>query len=171
MKIVSFNIRVWGRVKKKKKIRNLILMEKLEFITIQETKMELIDKNLCEQLWGNVDCGCSFCPVIGNAEGLLNIWDSSKGGLILNFSGFGFAGVCLEWVVRKIRCFIVNVYAPCNLVGKRKLRQDLLMSKRGFGGAIWCVVGDFNAVCNCNPDQRRRLHDQRGTSEIEEFNN
>lgn len=51
-------------------------MEKLEdFITIQETKMELIDKKICEQLWGNVDCGWTFCPANGLAGGLLNIWD------------------------------------------------------------------------------------------------
>lgn len=91
-----------------------------------------------------------------------------KGNLIFSFSGSGFAGICLEWGVRKIRCFVVNVYSPCNLEGKWKLWQDLMMSKRGFGGAIWCVMGDFNVVSNL--DQRRGLHDIRGSSEIEEFN-
>ncbi|MCI07512.1 endonuclease/exonuclease/phosphatase family protein, partial [Trifolium medium] len=31
-------------------------------------------------------------------------------------------------------------------VDKRWLWNDILMSKQGFGGDIWCVVGDFNSV-------------------------
>lgn len=31
---------------------------------------------------------------------------------------------------------------------KKAMWSDILMSKRGFGGQAWCIVGDFNAVQN-----------------------
>ncbi|PNX57396.1 cytochrome p450, partial [Trifolium pratense] len=36
--------------------------------------------------------------------------------------------------------------SECDLSGKRRLWETLIMSKRGFGGGVWCVIGDFNAV-------------------------
>jgi hypothetical protein len=71
--------------------------------------------------------------------------------------GVGFVGVCLEWGVSKTLCFVVNIYAKCNLADKRKLWYDLIMSKRGFGGGKWCVAGDFNSI--------NRREDMRGVNE------
>lgn len=73
------NIRGLGAVIKKKKISSLIAEEKLDFIAIQETKMEVMDDNLCKQLWGGTGCSWSMSMVIGNSDGMLSIWNSSKG--------------------------------------------------------------------------------------------
>ncbi|XP_027359847.1 uncharacterized protein LOC113868454 [Abrus precatorius] len=43
-------------------------------------------------------------------------------------------------------CIVVNVYASCRLSEKRKLWDDLLMTRKGFGKFMWCILGDFNAV-------------------------
>jgi hypothetical protein len=75
--------------------------------------------------------------------------------LTLTFIGEGFVGVCLEWGVLKSTCFLVNVYAKCDLPSKRRLWQNISMSKLGFGNGKWCVIGDFNAVLY--PEERRDL--------------
>jgi hypothetical protein len=68
--------------------------------------------------------------------------------------GEGFVGVCVDWGVLEKRCVVVNVYAKCDINAKRRLWENLLMSKQGFGNGLWCVVGDFNSV--------RRREDRRG---------
>ncbi|MCH97275.1 LINE-1 reverse transcriptase like [Trifolium medium] len=42
--------------------------------------------------------------------------------------------------------YIVNVYAPCTISGKRKLWQELLDFKSNKEEGDWCLGGDFNAV-------------------------
>lgn len=68
------------------------------------------------------------------------------GSLSFSFSGCCFSGVCLEWGCNKIRCFVINIYAAYNLADKRRMWDELRMSKRGFGNRLWCLVGNFNAV-------------------------
>lgn len=70
MKVGSLNIRGLGAMIKKKKIRSLILEERLDFIAIQETKVEQMESQLCEQSWGDVNCGWVYHPSIGNAKGV-----------------------------------------------------------------------------------------------------
>jgi exonuclease III len=41
---------------------------------------------------------------------------------------------------------IVNVYSPCNLLGKKRLWEELVTVKQQSGVGEWCVGGDFNAV-------------------------
>jgi hypothetical protein len=76
----------------------------------------------------------------------------------------------LEWGVHNKICFVVNIYSKCDIAGKRRLWETLLMSKRGFGGGAWCVIGDFNAVLN--REERRGVSNasvQSPSPEIVEF--
>jgi hypothetical protein len=95
---------------------------------------------------GNNNCGWSYLPAVGNSGGILSVWNKVKTSLVFTFTGEGFVGVCLDLLVENCRCFIVNVYAKCNLCDKRRLWGEILMSKRGFGDGLWCVMGDFNSV-------------------------
>ncbi|PNX99561.1 cysteine-rich receptor-like protein kinase [Trifolium pratense] len=70
----------------------------------------------------------------------------NTGSLVFSFTGDDFVGVCLDLVDKQIRVCVINVYAKCNIVDKRKLWNDLLMTKRGFSDIVWCLVGDFNSV-------------------------
>ncbi|WJX28141.1 hypothetical protein P8452_16895 [Trifolium repens] len=115
--------------------------------------MESISDAFVQRLWGSCDCGWAFLPAIGNSGGILSIWNKVKTPLVFTFIGDGFVGVCLDTVDESKRCFIVNVYAKCNIRAKRQLWRDIIMSKRGFGGDLWCVLGDFNSVRSC--DERR----------------
>jgi hypothetical protein len=54
----------------------------------------------------------------------------------------------VEWGPNRKVCFIVNIYSSCDIVAKRRLWRNLIMSKGGFRGSVWCLLGDFNAVLN-----------------------
>ncbi|MCH85435.1 cytochrome P450, partial [Trifolium medium] len=137
--------RVRGRIKKKK-IKEFISSNHLDFIAIQESKLELMSDYLCHFLWGNSFCDWSFTPAIANSGGILSIWCGSRGKALCSFSGSGFVGVCLDWGVSKIRCFMVNVYSKCSLAEKKAMWSRLLHLRDYLGGDNWCVVGDFNSV-------------------------
>jgi hypothetical protein len=172
MIICTFNIRGLGGRVKKKVLRKLVKEEKVEFLAIQETKLEDVSEALVFSIWGGEDCCWAFYPSIGNSGGILSIWRKSISSFIYSFKGEGYVGVCLDWGVHKHRCFVVNVYSKCELANKRRLWDSILMSKGGFGGGVWCVVGDFNAVLHS--DERRGINSQSSfdvSLETIEFNN
>ncbi|GAU33402.1 hypothetical protein TSUD_20950 [Trifolium subterraneum] len=60
----------------------------------------------------------------------------------------------VEWVAKGSvglsggNLYIINVYSPCSLSGKRKLWSDLLEFKLNNEQGEWCLRGDFNVVLN-----------------------
>nr|KYP32205.1 Putative ribonuclease H protein At1g65750 family [Cajanus cajan] len=168
MKVGTFNCRGLGGKVKSHRISELIRSEELDFIAIQETKLEMCDTARCAQLWGSTKFEWFASPSHGRSGGLLSIWNSDRGKLLFSFSGSGFHGVCLQWGVDAYRCVVVNVYSSCHLVDKRRLWGDIIMSKRGFGSCLWCIVGDFNTVRRL--EERKGGFGDHGARDMEEFN-
>jgi exonuclease III len=172
MIVSSFNLRGLGGVLKRRKIKELIRSEKIDFLALQETKMEEITESFCFSLWGSDDCDWAYQPSTGRSGGILSIWSKSNNSLIFSFKGEGFVGVCLEWGRTKTICIIVNVYSKCDLASKRNLWSSLLNCKRGIGDGCWCVVGDFNAVCRVEERVGVTAEDRRTSAlEVREFCN
>lgn len=167
MIIGSMNIRGLGGRIKKKKIRTLISHNKLQFVAIQETKLESLEDGLCESLWGGDSCEWVFNPSVGRSGGMLCIWNKEIFKMQLTFKGGSFCGVCGEWGPLKIKCFMVNIYSSCILAEKKKLWDDLRMTKRGFGRGAWCLMGDFNAVKSQGERKGTACHDY--SAEIQGF--
>jgi hypothetical protein len=155
---------------KKRKVRNLVCLEKLDFLALQETKLQSIPDSLPRLLWGNDDHDWAFSPADGNSGGILSMWRKSLFSLVFTFVGEGFVGVCLETLQNQARYCVVNVYSKCNMTAKRALWRDIAMSRRGFGGCSWCIVGDFNAVRDANERRGVGSHIQHGRmQEMVEF--
>jgi hypothetical protein len=148
MILSSINIRGLGGAVKKSAIKELVTRERVEFLAIQETKFEVVTEDLCCSIWGGDNCQWAYLPSSGNSGGILSIWNKASATLIFSFIGEGFVGVCVEWGPNRKVCFIVNIYSSCDIVAKRRLWRNLIMSKGGFGGSVWCLLGDFNAVLN-----------------------
>lgn len=106
-------------------------------------------------------------PSIGLSSGLISIWKTGLFTVKFHFTGEGFLGMCGSLVSSQLTRYIVNIYSPCSMAGKRKLREDLCMSKRGFPQGEWCLAGDFNAVSN--PDERKGSSLQINVRECDEF--
>ncbi|MCH97949.1 endonuclease/exonuclease/phosphatase family protein [Trifolium medium] len=127
-----------GGAVKRNAIKEMIRKEKIEFLAIQETKMEIIPDSLCYNIWGGEDCQWVYLPSVGNSGGMLSIWSKSFASLIFYFSGDSFIGVCLEWGALKKRCFVVNVYSKCDLSGKRNLWETLVTTRKNVFGSDKC---------------------------------
>jgi exonuclease III len=56
MIVGSFNIRGLGSRVKRRRIRDLVRDEKLDFLALHETKLQIIPESLPRSLWGNDDC-------------------------------------------------------------------------------------------------------------------
>ena len=44
------------------------------------------------------------------------------------------------------RMFLVNIYAPCDLAGKRLLWDELKQLRASNPPGLWCFMGDFNSI-------------------------
>ncbi|KAK2383075.1 hypothetical protein QL285_070564 [Trifolium repens] len=121
----------------------MVRNNKIDFLAIQETKLEVISETLCYGLWGSCDCDWVFLPSEGRSG---------------------------EWGLLKTICFVVNVYSKCDINSKRSLWNNLITCKRGLGGGRWCVVGDFNAVSSLEERVGVNVMEARVvTTEIIEF--
>jgi hypothetical protein len=105
-------------------------------------------------------------PAVGNSGGILSLWNKAIASRVFHFSGEGFIGVCLDLPQQQQKCCIVNVYAKCNIQDKRKMWDKITMSRRGFGGCLWCIVGDFNSVREAS-ERRGMVTNMPYTSNLE----
>jgi exonuclease III len=69
MKLISWNVRGLGGIKKRREVRKL-LGEKSPFILcLQETKLAMCDDLFCTSLWGDPDHAYSYRPSMGALGG------------------------------------------------------------------------------------------------------
>ncbi|GKV28743.1 hypothetical protein SLEP1_g37755 [Rubroshorea leprosula] len=134
-----------GEARKRRQIRELVKKEKVEFLAIQETKLQVVDNSICRGVWGTDDMEWISKPSVGMSGGLLCVWNPKVLKLIEVIEGDNFIGVTGVWGEKEILVHILNIYSPCQVTGKRALWEELqhLISSRNGN---WCLAGDFNAV-------------------------
>ena len=79
MIVLSYNVRglgVGGRVKRKV-VKDLVLDYRVDFLAIQESKLEVVTESLCRGLWGGDDYDWEFLSFVGNSGGIISIWRKS----------------------------------------------------------------------------------------------
>lgn len=136
MRIISFNVRGLGGSIKKSAVRELVVNEKVDFMCVQETKLDRIDDRLAFVLWGNKECDWVFSGAEGASGGLCCLWDKAVFQRTELWGHKGVLGVAGIW--KGIPVNIVNIYAPCNAEGKRRIWAGLEEKMKGgneIGGA------------------------------------
>ena len=78
MNIISYNIRGLGRGIKWPAIRRLVNENHIDLLCIQETKIESINKLLCQALWGNSKFSWESYPSANSAGGILCVWNEKS---------------------------------------------------------------------------------------------
>ncbi|KAL5150740.1 hypothetical protein HKD37_13G037303 [Glycine soja] len=150
MKLVSFNVRGLGGTARGKFIRKIIQKEEVQFICIQEKKRkkkkEVNGKPLRYYLWGDNDVGWVASPSIGHAGGLLCMCDSNYFLLKNEFGGRGYVGLEGLWKDKERDVVIINIYAPNDIEGRRRMWEELREKKTSSTITCWCLIGDFNCV-------------------------
>ena len=152
---------------KRKIIKDLVSDHGVDFLAIQESKLEVVTKSACQGLWGGDDCDWAFLSAVGNSEGIISIWRKFDANVLFLFVGEGFVGVCLEWGRKKERRFVVNIYSKCDLVAKQRLWANPVLVKNTFGEGLSCMVGDFNAVSHV--DERRGVNSVASSAMVMEI--
>ena len=169
MNILSYNIRGLDRGIKWASIRKLVGKHKVDVLCLQETKRDSLSKADCQVLWGHPDVAWEWQPAENTVGGLLCIWDNNNFQVDLRISEKGFIMLGGTWLAEMQRVVVDNIYAPCDIEGKRQLWQSLSRRKSQIQDECWCLVGDFN--CVRNPSER--LGSNRSNSDnglISEFN-
>ncbi|KAG4982806.1 hypothetical protein JHK87_027555 [Glycine soja] len=150
-------------------IRKLTLANNIDILCIQETKKESVDVKLCQYLWSDNSVSWECVPSSNAAGGLLCIWNNGSFLVDRRVLGRGFIMLESTWIKENKRVFIINVYAPCELQGKREQWAELLQLKSSYQEGLWCVLGDFNSIRH--REERLSSSQTVGTSSsISEFN-
>ena len=169
MNILSFNSRGLGSGVKRSTIRKLTLANNVDILYILETKKESIDKTLCPYLWGDGNVSWEFAPSSNAAGGLLCLWNNESFVVDRRVVGRGYILLEGMWTKENKKVCITNVYAPCNLQGKRDQWDELKLLKSSFHDGPWYIVGDFNSIRH----QHERInssHSVGNSTSISEFN-
>ncbi|GKC71417.1 RNA-directed DNA polymerase, eukaryota, partial [Tanacetum coccineum] len=100
-----------------------------------------------KSLWGNYNFKFAYNPAVGRSGGLISIWDTDAFNVtrtILNDNLLIVEGV---WVTSKLKCYMINVYAPQEERKKQALWNSILLFMQQNSG-MYIVFGDFNVVRN-----------------------
>ncbi|XP_058780621.1 uncharacterized protein LOC131654295 [Vicia villosa] len=144
MIVESLNIRGGGSLVKRKSISNLISIGRADIFFIQESKLKEVDLKIVDSLWKNEKVGWSFVQSEGRSGGLITMWKEGAMEIILSFRRGGILGTKVKW--KGVIVYLVNIYSPCSLRGKKELWKDLLELRAIFSDGYWLMGGDFNAV-------------------------
>lgn len=146
MKLFSWNIRGLGRPEKRRKIKNLLFDKKIDMALIQETKRSSMSNQVIRSLWPREKMESMVVDAMGVAGGLVCIWDPDVFQLSECCSNRNFI-LLSGTILHSFNCVILNVYAPNDLIRRRKLWKSLLNLKTLFPKP-WCLGGDFNEITN-----------------------
>ncbi|GKV23017.1 hypothetical protein SLEP1_g32806 [Rubroshorea leprosula] len=123
-----------------------------------------MDGSLCRTIWGSDDFDWIYKPSNGMSGGLLCIWSSKMFEKKEVLGGDNYIGVFGLWGEDQTPVYIVNVYSPCLLAGKKALWEELLNLINSRKGNR-CLGGDFNAVRSVD----ERAGSNGVSKEMEEF--
>lgn len=165
MKVYSLNMRGWGGVGKRNRIKHRLSSGSFDMCMFQETKRNGISKKMVASVWGRGEFEYVSKDANGQSGGLLCIWGHGLFDVMSTVIGEHF--ICISAKFHDSLCHFVNVYSACTLTEKRRLWDDLRKLKDEVEVGHWCMVGDFNAVVHRN--ERRGVSTGSYSAERREF--
>ena len=145
MNFLSLNIQGLGKKAKKEWVKEIFNKNKVNFLTLQETKMENMDLFCVKRCWGNLTFDYVHSAAIGNSGGILCVWDPNcffKENTTMSYSFVMIRGV---WRSTGQKYMLIAVYAPHDTKDKHMLWDYLQREIRRWKGEV-VVMGDFNEV-------------------------
>ncbi|GKD46513.1 RNA-directed DNA polymerase, eukaryota, reverse transcriptase zinc-binding domain protein, partial [Tanacetum coccineum] len=132
---------------KKDWVKELCIRNKVNFLALQETKMEDIELLSVKMCWGNFAFDYVHSASVGNSGGILCVWDPSSFRKINATVSDYFVMIRGVWLKNGKDMLVVSVYAPQELNEKRILWDYLEYVINNWKGEV-VVMGDFNEVRN-----------------------
>jgi exonuclease III len=155
MLVLSYNARGLGGGEKREKIHNLVRDKNPFVLCIQESKLSVVDDVLIKSIWGDAPSAFSYKPSVGASGGLITVWDSTRV-MVWSFMSLAHVLVIQGTVLTTSEDFvIINVYAPCDAIGKTTLWASLVPVVSNYSDVCLCVCGNFNSVRNSEEKRGR----------------
>ncbi|GJQ94396.1 RNA-directed DNA polymerase, eukaryota [Tanacetum coccineum] len=134
-----------GHKAKKGWINELCSKHKINFLALQETKMEYVDLFTIKRCWGNLSFDHAVSSSVGNSGGIICVWDSHMFVKDHVSTSDYFLAIFGTWTPTASKLLVISVYAPQDMSEKRDLWVYLSsMINRWDGETV--VMGDFNEV-------------------------
>ncbi|GJW01024.1 RNA-directed DNA polymerase, eukaryota [Tanacetum coccineum] len=121
----------------------------VNFLTLQETKMESIDLFEIKRCWGNFAFDYVHSASVGKSGGILCVWDPNAFKKLNSTVSDYFVMIQGNWVSNGKLLLIISVYAPQELSEKKSLWDYLCHVIDNWKGSV-IIMGDFNEVRNKN---------------------
>ncbi|GKA91191.1 RNA-directed DNA polymerase, eukaryota [Tanacetum coccineum] len=134
-----------GHKAKKGWIKELCSKHKINFVIIQESKMESINLFSIRALWGNLTFDHAVSAAIGNSRGILCVWDPNMFIKQHVSSSDYFLAIMGTWTPTSIKLLVISIYAPQDLSKKKELWDYVCSLVDRWDGEI-VIMGDFNEV-------------------------
>ena len=167
MNMLSINVQGLGNKNKKEWVKQLSIKHKLNFIAIQETKMDKISHMEVKFMWGNSNYDFVCSDSLGNSGGILCIWEALVFKKDFATISDHFIAIYGTWIPNNAKILIVSIYAPQHPVHKQDLWEYLSMLIGCWNGEI-ILMGDFNEVCY-KEERRGSIFNQSGARVFNHF--
>lgn len=110
MNIMALNIQGLGNKSKKEWVQELTNNNKLNFIAIQETKMEKVSHMDVKFMWGNSNYDFVFSESVGNSGGILCMWEESIFKKDYATISDSFVAIYGTWIPNKTKVLIFSSF-------------------------------------------------------------
>ncbi|GJY25245.1 RNA-directed DNA polymerase, eukaryota [Tanacetum coccineum] len=164
---MGYNMEGLAQKAKKDWARELCVNNKVNFLAIQETKMEIMDLRCVKSCWGNYAFEYTHSNSVGNSGGILCVWDPGsfqKSNHTISDSFVILRGV---WLKNGADLLVVVVYGPHDQREKRTLWDYLAHTINRWKGEV-VMMGDFNEV-RYKSDRFGSVFNAQGADEFNSF--
>nr|GEZ19897.1 RNA-directed DNA polymerase, eukaryota [Tanacetum cinerariifolium] len=140
---------------------------KVNFLSLQETKMDSIFAMEVKYLWGNSNFEHIFREAIGNSGGILCTWDPNVFLKEQHILSDNFVAVFGTWIPTKTKLLIISIYAPQPCTEKRSLWNYIMSFVTRWHGDI-IVMEDINEVRSAD-ERMGSVFNVQGATEFNDF--
>nr|GEY89976.1 RNA-directed DNA polymerase, eukaryota, reverse transcriptase zinc-binding domain protein [Tanacetum cinerariifolium] len=134
-----------GQKTKKDWVKELCINNKVNFLSLQETKIEEMQLFNIKACWGNFNFDHTYSPSVGASGGILCVWDPkifSKNNHTISDYFIMVRGV---WIPSGKKMLIISIYAPQELSEKRMLWDYMEAVINNWNGDV-VIMGDLIEV-------------------------
>ncbi|GJX27929.1 RNA-directed DNA polymerase, eukaryota [Tanacetum coccineum] len=136
MNFMSLNIQGLAQKAKKDWVKELCVNNKVNFLSLQETKMEEIELFTIKACWGNFTFDHMYSPSVGFSGGILCVWDPKMFHKTNHTVSDYFIMVRGTWIPSGKKLLIISVCAPQELSEKKDAMELPNYSAEAFNSFI-----------------------------------
>nr|GEU59843.1 RNA-directed DNA polymerase, eukaryota, reverse transcriptase zinc-binding domain protein [Tanacetum cinerariifolium] len=145
MNFLSLNIQGLAQKAKKDWVKELCSKHKVNFLALQETKMEFMNLLCVKMCWGNLAFEYAKSDSVGNSRGIICVWDPNSFSKHNASVSDYFVMVRGVWRSSGQLVLLITVYALQEVSEKQMLWDFVKWEISKWNGDV-VIMGDFNEV-------------------------